>query len=570
MSADALQDRIDSYRRDLHRLREEIKSLDDELKSALPEQDRSSKLRHRAVLLDQLEAQNKEILRLSNQQQAKRHCSSFTVTVPGEQVSEVVLWKAEVVDRDVPREIVDVDELLVKSRELIADLRWLQLKLIAGRTSLDAVKIMRANRDRAAGKRDLEVPYHPLLLLFYEAAARGQIGLQFLAEDHALPKPREDIRGFINGTRKVPQECKSECVYNPGPDRRSSQSIDANAEALGKLLQVCRSACLDGGQPCRRLCSFAGRMEYIWFIEFNFTADGRLLRCRVAPFFPCRGQSIMENVLCPLVGIDSCGMLVDLLDPAPTAGFVLLSRYVDTLATLHSLPITPLELRTDDGQVLNMEQAQILAHGQHSLVLLPSPHSNFVVKISRNSLIDRERRIHSLVDGSSLYLRKMVAGTGGYGVVKGAGEGLAFILLDSVGTPFTATDASSDAALASLWDQASDALDAMHRKHILHRDVKPSNMILIHGSLLLNDFDVACELESEWEIAQVQVGTKEFHSPRLVDKWRIRDDWLSLALSFLSLRMPFPFADKRQALQQALQLTWVPVAMKRRIQDCYK
>ena len=95
---------------------------------------------------------------------------------------------------------------------------------------------MRAEREK--GKRDLEVPYHPLLLLFYQAASCGQPGIEFLSEDHTLPKPREDIRGFINGTRMVPQECKTECVYNPQSDRYSTDSIDANAEALGKLLQV--------------------------------------------------------------------------------------------------------------------------------------------------------------------------------------------------------------------------------------------------------------------------------------------------------------------------------------------
>ena len=45
---------------------------------------------------------------------------------------------------------------------------------------------------------------------------------------------------------------------------------------------------------------------------------------------------------------------------------------------------------------------------------------------------------------------------------------------------------------------------------------------------------------------------------------------MSLVLSFLSLRFPFPFADKRAALQQALELNWVPLSMKRRIEECYK
>lgn len=248
---DELQDRIDSNRRDLQRIHDRLERVEAELKQNLFDDDRSSKVRQRDVLLDQLQLQNQVILNLSKTQQSKRHCSSFTVTVPGERVTEAVLWKAEVIDKSVPRTVVDVDQLLVKERPLVAELRWLQLKLSARRHSLESVRLMRG--ERATGKRDLEVPYHPLLLAFYEAASRGQQGLQFLAEDHALPKPREDIRGFVNGSRKVPQECKSECVYNPGPDLRSSQSIDANAEAFGKLLQVSHAyECL---VPCGQLRS---------------------------------------------------------------------------------------------------------------------------------------------------------------------------------------------------------------------------------------------------------------------------------------------------------------------------
>src|SRR5688500_12661660 len=115
----------------------------------------------------------------------------------------------------------------------MAELRWLQLKLRAPACSLKGVKEMRAGRPR--GQRDLELPYHPLLLHFFQAAASGQAGLEFLAEDHTLPKPREDIRGIVDGRRLEPQECKAECVYNPTSDSLSAQSIDANAEAIGKL-----------------------------------------------------------------------------------------------------------------------------------------------------------------------------------------------------------------------------------------------------------------------------------------------------------------------------------------------
>lgn len=311
-------------------------------------------------------------------------------------------------------------------------------------------------------------------------------------------------------------------------------------------------------------------MEYIWFIEFSFLTDGQLQQCRVAPRIPAKGQTITENVLCPLKDIDKCEILAELLPSAPTPGFQLLSRYVDTLAQLHSLPLAPLQLIASDNTILDMSNAQILAQGQHSLVLLPSPSSNCVVKMSFTSLIDHERRIHSVVDKGSKYLRNMVQGAGGWGNVLGAGDGISFLVLEGVGTPFTASDVSSDAALSSYWDQASQALAAMHSSRILHRDIKPTNMIIIHGALVLNDFDIACSLDDDAQLKNVQVGTSVYHSPKLKDKWRDKDDWLSLALSFLSLRLPFPFANKQATLEGSLNLAWVPAQMKERITWCYK
>jgi hypothetical protein len=310
-------------------------------------------------------------------------------------------------------------------------------------------------------------------------------------------------------------------------------------------------------------------MEYIWFIEFSFLANGNLQQCRVAPLFPAKGQTIIENVLCSLKGIDECDTLIELLQSTPTPGFQLLSRYVDTLSSIHSLPLTPLQLITSDGNKLDVSGTQILAQGQHSLVLLLSSSSKFVIKISFTSLIDRERRIHSLVDKSSRYLRTMVEGAGGYGSVIGGGDGLSFILLEGVGVPFVSSHLS-DSTITSLWEQSSDALSAMHRAGVLHRDVKPSNMIIIHGALVLNDFDVACELKDDQQLHNLVVGTSTFHSPKLKDMWRERDDWISLVLSFLSFRLPFPFVDKQAALESAMNLTWVPNSMKERIEKCYK
>jgi hypothetical protein len=336
------------------------------------------------------------------------------------------------------------------------------------------------------------------------------------------------------------------------------------------LPQVCRSVCLPAGQACRRLCSFTSRIEYIWFVEFNFAADGMLQSCGVTPSFPAKGHASPGNVLCPLNHIDDprATTLAHILPTAPTPGFHLLVRYVDTLATIHGLPRLPLALRCEDGSVLDVAHASVLAHGHHSLVLQLSADAKSIIKISRSALIAHERLIHNVVDGASPYLRAMLPG--GFGTVEGAGAALSFIQLAGLGEPLVAAHVATPAQLAQCWDQAALALSAMHEARVLHRDLKPSNMVMIGGSLVINDFDVACMMDNEAHIRQLQVGTRAFHSPKLADKWRPRDEWLSLALAFLSLRLPDPFSNKTASLETAQNASWVPHAMKLAIQKAFR
>lgn len=333
---------------------------------------------------------------------------------------------------------------------------------------------------------------------------------------------------------------------------------------------MCRSACLPAGQACRRLCSFTSRIEYIWFVDFDFAADGLLQQCSVAPGFPAKGDTSVGNVLCPLRHIDDphAKTLAHILPTAPTPGFRLLVRYVDTLASIHGLPSLPLALRREDGSIVDVVHASVLAHGHHSLVLQLSADAQSIVKISRSAFVAHERLIHNVVDGASPYLRAMLPN--GFGTVEGAGVDLSFIELAGLGEPLVAAHVATAAQLAQCWDQAALALSAMHEARVLHRDLKPSNMVMIRGSLVINDFDVACMMDSEAHIKQLQVGTRAFHSPKLVDKWRPRDEWLSLALAFLSLRLPDPFSNKTAALESALNASWVPEAMKAAIKRSFR
>lgn len=236
----SLDERIQSVRQDFIRQQDRIAKCKTELASAMTDDQKQRLETEYQLQMNALKRLDEEWASLTGENRVKKLRSSFTVTVPGGDVTEAVLWKAEVTEKNVPRTIVKVDSLLAGNREIITELRWLHLKLIAPNVSLDAVNKMRANREK--GQHDLEVPYHPLLLLFYQAASRGQQHLEFLSEDFTSSKPREDIRGMINGRREVPQECKSECVFNNSVDPQSVEAIDRNSEALGKLLQVSLSS----------------------------------------------------------------------------------------------------------------------------------------------------------------------------------------------------------------------------------------------------------------------------------------------------------------------------------------
>jgi len=64
-------------------------------------------LTQRTALAHDMQRIDEELSDLSAQQ-SKRPRSSFTVTVPGEEVGEAVLWKAEVVDKQVSRPRVGI------------------------------------------------------------------------------------------------------------------------------------------------------------------------------------------------------------------------------------------------------------------------------------------------------------------------------------------------------------------------------------------------------------------------------------------------------------------------------
>jgi serine/threonine protein kinase len=83
---------------------------------------------------------------------------------------------------------------------------------------------------------------------------------------------------------------------------------------------------------------------------------------------------------------------------------------------------------------------------------------------------------------------------------------------------------------------ACEALQYVHEQHIVHRDVKPQNLILGHQGCVLVDFGVARELGEEDE-GTVGIGTPRFMAPEIFAGGSVspRSDVFSLAATLWTL-----------------------------------
>jgi hypothetical protein len=84
--------------------------------------------------------------------------------------------------------------------------------------------------------------------------------------------------------------------------------------------------------------------------------------------------------------------------------------------------------------------------------------------------------------------------------------------------------------------QACEALDYIHQQHVVHRDVKPQNLIVAERGIVLVDFGVARELGDSTH-GTVAVGTPRFMAPEVFSGGRIseRSDVFSLAVTLTTL-----------------------------------
>jgi len=104
--------------------------------------------------------------------------------------------------------------------------------------------------------------------------------------------------------------------------------------------------------------------------------------------------------------------------------------------------------------------------------------------------------------------------------------------------------ALSEEVLKHIAFQVTQALEILHRHNIIHRDIKPGNILVnSRGSVKLTDFGVLAALDSHEALAKSYVGTVLYFSPERLDGAYSKpaDVW-SFGMTLLSLalgRAPF-------------------------------
>eukprot|EP01063_Lacrimia_lanifica_P026141 TRINITY_DN3471_c0_g1_i1.p1 TRINITY_DN3471_c0_g1~~TRINITY_DN3471_c0_g1_i1.p1 ORF type:complete len:589 (+),score=214.98 TRINITY_DN3471_c0_g1_i1:212-1978(+) len=108
------------------------------------------------------------------------------------------------------------------------------------------------------------------------------------------------------------------------------------------------------------------------------------------------------------------------------------------------------------------------------------------------------------------------------------------------------------------------AINAIHQKHILHRDIKTQNIFLTSSGIIkVGDFGIARELNNTFDQAHTFVGTPYYLSPELVQEkpYDARSDTWALGVvlyEMMALKHPFNAADMKSLMTKIIRVNYDP------------
>ncbi len=133
-------------------------------------------------------------------------------------------------------------------------------------------------------------------------------------------------------------------------------------------------------------------------------------------------------------------------------------------------------------------------------------------------------------------------------------DGTLWAAMELLGAPLSQAGAVANERVADIGIQIASALAVAHDVAIIHRDVKPANILSASGGLVkLSDFGIAADLAGDASTLSGLLGTLQYLAPEVFDGAAAdeRSDQYSLAVTLCALAIggsPFPSAPGGQGI----------------------